>query len=243
LDQRSASLHSGRKCYSFPCQILTFLQRFRTHSLRHHRSHLYNKNIFLLIRFLGGLLGCAFNFVNLKINSQRKLFYANHQWYHKVVEVFAVAVLTTFIQFAVPLFWGCDAIPESAPESMTEAFSSFGCPEGQYNEMATLLFNSQHSTIVTFFSRGSDLAEAVGLHTMAIFFILYFGLAVITAGLAVPSGLFFPFLILGGCSGRFVGKVVWNTITHFYAWTSIDPGVYAMIGTAGFITGSTRMTM
>ena len=41
--------------------------------------------------------------------------------------------------------------------------------------------------------------------TLGIFFLCYFLLAVITAGMSVPSGLVIPMLIMGGAMGR-LGK-------------------------------------
>jgi chloride channel 7 len=74
---------------------------------------------------------------------------------------------------------------------------------------------------------------------VALYFVVYFSLAVVTSGLAVPGGLFLPFIIMGGCVGRYAGIV----LKVFFPHSSIDPGTYALVGTAALITGATRMTV
>ena len=59
-------------------------------------------------------------------------------------------------------------------------------------------------------------------------------------GVAVPSGLFVPGMLIGGGLGRCVGELV-----HVAggAGANADPGLYALVGAAGVLGGVTRMTM
>jgi chloride channel 7 len=76
--------------------------------------------------------------------------------------------------------------------------------------------------------------------------VIYFCLAVTTAGLSLASGLFIPNMIIGACIGRVIGEVVKlcfpvtgdpNTIP------GINPSIYAMIGAASMVAGSLRLVL
>merc|ERR1719163_2049454 len=74
----------------------------------------------------------------------------------------------------------------------------------------------------------------------------YFPLATWTAGSAVASGLVVPMLIIGGCLGRFVGLVMSDMFGEpkpgdYLEW--IDPGAMALLGSAAFFGGVSRLTM
>ena len=66
---------------------------------------------------------------------------------------------------------------------------------------------------------------------------LYFASAAFTYGIAVPSGLFIPCMMMGAGLGRFCGELL-HTL-H----ADVDPGVYALVGAAGMLGGVTRMTI
>ena len=76
--------------------------------------------------------------------------------------------------------------------------------------------------------------------SLVLFLVLYFFCAVFVYGLAVPSGLFVPGMLMGGALGRMVGEL-------FYLAGGVaanaDPGLYALVGAAGMLGGVTRMTM
>lgn len=69
----------------------------------------------------------------------------------------------------------------------------FYCPVGQYNEMASLFFNTQEKSIKELFH--NELPYS--LLALTLFFIVYYFLALITFGAAIPSGLFVPGLLIG----------------------------------------------
>ncbi len=57
----------------------------------------------------------------------------------------------------------------------------------------------------------------------------------------MASGLFIPTMLVGGGMGRFVGEVV--AIFFDRPNSPIDPSIYAMIGSAALMAGSTRLTI
>ncbi|KAF2833062.1 hypothetical protein CC86DRAFT_441730 [Ophiobolus disseminans] len=58
-------------------------------------------------------------------------------------------------------------------------------------------------------------------------------LTIITFGIKVPSGVIIPALDAGALFGRLVGQLV----------PSISPGIFAMVGSAAFLAGVSRMTI
>ena len=67
---------------------------------------------------------------------------------------------------------------------------------------------------------------------------MYFVAAAFIYGVAVPSGLFIPCMLIGGGYGRLIGVVV-----HTYISTEADAGIYALVGAAGMLGGVTHMTI
>uniref|UniRef100_A0A2P2MKW4 Chloride channel protein n=2 Tax=Rhizophora mucronata TaxID=61149 RepID=A0A2P2MKW4_RHIMU len=68
---------------------------------------------------------------------------------------------------------------------------------------------------------------------------MFYALAVITFGSAVPAGQFVPGIMIGSTYGRLVGMFV----VKFYAKLNIEEGTYALLGAASFLGGSMRMTV
>ena len=63
-----------------------------------------------------------------------------------------------------------------------------------------------------------------------------------TAGSHIASGLVVPMLLVGGGYGRFVGEAV-HWLGQTIGFTGVHPGTYALIGSASFMGGVSRMTM
>lgn len=57
-----------------------------------------------------------------------------------------------------------------------------------------------------------------------------------TFGIAVPSGLFLPIILMGSGYGRLLGIVMGS-------YTNIDQGLFAVLGAASLMAGSMRMTV
>jgi len=107
---------------------------------------------------------------------------------------------------------------------------------GEMNEMATLLLQPAETAVAQLFSRGS--AGYLSIPTLAFFVPLYFLSAAFTYGIAVPSGLFIPCMMMGAGLGRLCGELI-----RAMGNDAADPGVYALVGAAGMLGGVTRMTI
>lgn len=113
------------------------------------------------------------------------------------------------------------------------------------------------------------MPHAVTLEAMGVFLVLFFILAALTAGSAIPSGLLMPQMVIGGLLGRMlallamkiptgqVEGIVWakpyqvlfdegllpGDPSMVFGTGLLDPGIGALIGAAAFLGGSGRVTL
>jgi hypothetical protein len=82
----------------------------------------------------------------------------------------------------------------------------------------------------------------------------YFVGAAWAAGMEISSGMFVPMLLIGAVLGRLMGLIMvdqfgvvdgaaWWLPAADSEWKWIDPGVFAVVGAAGFMGGVTRLTI
>lgn len=122
------------------------------------------------------------------------------------------------------------------------ALTRHHCPEGEYNQLASILFNSNEHTINNLLNVGN--AELLNMMSVFIFFLFYTFGAAYTAGCGLSSGMFVPMIVIGAAYGRLVGLAV----RYMYGvdengTNSIDPGLYAVMGAAAFMAGVSRLTV
>lgn len=110
------------------------------------------------------------------------------------------------------------------------------CPEHQYNGMATLLHTGQEGLIKHLFARQATTASDPLV--LGVFLIVYFILASAIFGTAVPAGNFLTAMTIGGVFGRLIGVLLSSDLS-----SSIDPGMYSLLGAAAVLGGVTRMTL
>ncbi|PWA67488.1 Chloride channel ClC-plant [Artemisia annua] len=113
-------------------------------------------------------------------------------------------------------------------------FKQFNCPEGHYNDLATLLLTTNDDAVRNIFS--INTSTEYDTISLVIYFMLYCILGVITFGIAVPTGLFLPILLMGSAYGRMLGIAM-------QPYTKLDQGLYAVLGAASLMAGSMRMTV
>ena len=117
--------------------------------------------------------------------------------------------------------------------------AQYTCPDGFHNDMASLFFQPSEAVIKGIFHNPGDTQT----FALVIYYVCIFFLAVVTYGIAVPSGLFVPAILIGSCMGRLVGQLL-------HAIPEIDgadvfgtTGTYALIGATAMLGGVTRMTI
>ena len=183
--------------------------------------------IFAIMGVAGGICGGLFNFANEHLFRWR----IKRVFPHKCARI-AEGVLVTFIVSTVSFLCAligmgsCKDIPPIVNRTMPEAVHRFTCPEGQYNEWASLfltpletgikllLYMEENTNYHNFnASEHPDQYFAEGSHAfspllLAVFGTIFFALTCLTAGVSVPSSPFIPSLFAGAAYGRLIGQWV-----------------------------------
>lgn len=115
------------------------------------------------------------------------------------------------------------------------------CGPNEYNEMATLLYNTGHAALTLVFSKG--MYHMFSLGSIFLYTLIYFFLAVITNALAVPAGMVVPSLTIGGAFGRFFGVLINDLFKGPLGLPLVDPSIFAVVSGASFWCGSGRVTV
>ncbi|TPX36379.1 hypothetical protein SmJEL517_g01453 [Synchytrium microbalum] len=76
--------------------------------------------------------------------------------------------------------------------------------------------------------------------TLAMFALLYIALSLLVHGIALPTDLIVPNLIIGATAGRLLGMLT-NWFKLRLGQTLVDPGAYSLLGMAGFWSGTSRL--
>lgn len=161
---------------------------------------------------------------------------------HKLLLSLAVVLFTSTCQYGLPFLAKCTPCDSLLPESESSCptngrsgnFKQFNCPPGYYNDLATLLLTTNDDAVRNIFS--TNTPHEYQPFSLLIFFVLYCILGLITFGIAVPSGLFLPIILMGSAYGRLLG-------IFMGPHTKIDQGLFAVLGAASLMAGSMRMTV
>ncbi|XP_023637116.1 chloride channel protein CLC-d isoform X2 [Capsella rubella] len=200
-----------------------------------------------VIGVIGGLLGALFNQLTLYMTSWRRNSLHKKGNRVKIIEACIISCITSAISFGLPLLRKCSPCPEAVPESGIECprppgmygnYVNFYCKtDNEYNDLATIFFNTQDDAIRNLFS--AKTMREFSAQSLLTFLAMFYTLAVVTFGTAVPAGQFVPGIMIGSTYGRLVGMFV----VRFYKKLNIEEGTYALLGAASFLGGSMRMTV
>ncbi|KAF9607604.1 hypothetical protein IFM89_037532 [Coptis chinensis] len=200
-----------------------------------------------IIGIIGGLLGALFNQLTRYITYWRRKYLHKRGNRVKIIEICLISVITSVISFGLPLLRKCSPCPEAdansdigcpRPPGMYGNYVNFYCSkDGEYNDLATIFFNTQDDAIRNLFS--AKTFHEYSAQSLLTFLVMFYTLAVVTFGTAVPAGQFVPGIMIGSTYGRLVGMFVVN----FYKKLNIEEGTYALLGAASFLGGSMRMTV
>jgi len=200
-----------------------------------HLWQAWDLTIFLAIAVGGGLMGAAFNTLNLALTKYRLKYVTPKGSVAKILEALLVATGTTVVAFTASMTLGeCRKIENYVTNTTYSGMRVYFCEEGYFNDMATLMFNSQETTIKQLLHQSSAFSPV----TLFIFMVFFYVLSCWTYGVSVPSGLFVPSLLCGAAYGRLVA----NLLEHI-GYDFIYPGTYALVGAAAFLGGVVRMTI
>nr|XP_043632463.1 chloride channel protein CLC-a-like [Erigeron canadensis] len=203
------------------------------------RYHVVDLIPIIIIGIIGGVLGSLYNYLLQKILRLYNLVNAKGR-FAKILLSLTVALFTSACQYGLPFLVSCKPCDLSLVNSECPNtgrmgnFKQFNCPKGHYNDLATLLLTTNDDAVRNIFS----VNTSTQYHTtsLIIFFTVYCILGIVTFGIAVPTGLFLPILLMGSAYGRMLGIAM-------EPYTKIDQGLFAVLGAASLMAGSMRMTV
>ena len=212
----------------------------------------------IIIGALGGVLGGVFTLANVTINRWRIKHINTPR--KKLLEPVILAALFATVTLLLPLLDECREVMQSSIVDGTktktwsteqpDVLATFMCKDdSQYNPLASLTMsrNGNVGTIRRLFSRGTY--PEFSSSTLIAYFLMYFCFAIYSAGMSISSGLLVPMILIGATMGRLVGNVLVAItidnpdLTYLAKQEWIDPGVFALIGSAAFISGVSRLTV
>jgi len=134
--------------------------------------------------------------------------------------------------------WGHGTCERIAQQHRAERFGvQLGCPDGQYDELATLFLGSRREAIVRMGTRAAP-HEPFGNESLLIAAIATLVLMAITYGAAIPAGFFMPSWLIGASIGRLFGQVIKR-----YLGPSVYSGAYSLAGSAAVLCGVQRVSI
>ena len=215
---------------------------------------LWELPFFFFLGAFGGLAGALFCEINFRISKWRRS-HTQGRTFRRIAEVMCCVALTATAFFWLPIAikkctqkvanYRCTDLQNryvdpSRQYNCTDYvfYEDYGCNPGEYNELGTIMFQGSGRIIKALF-HNPPAADAAGFspHILVVYTIVCFVLAVVTYGVAVPSGLFVPCILIGSGFGRLMGELMhmWDPSTR--------PGVYALIGAASMLSGVCRITI
>lgn len=159
--------------------------------------------------------------------------------FYKVFLACAVSIFTSCLLFGLPWIASCQPCPTDITEpcptiGRSGNYKKFQCKPGYYNDLASLIFNTNDDAIRNLYSQSTN-NEFHG-SSVLIFFASCFFLSIVSYGIVVPAGLFVPVILVGASYGRYVGMLIGSS-------TGLNDGIFAVLGSASFLGGTMRMTV
>ncbi|CAM8979744.1 unnamed protein product [Rhodiola kirilowii] len=200
--------------------------------------HLSDVPPVLLLGVIGGLLGSLYNFLlNKLLRVYNYINEKNHAY--KIILACSISIFTSCLLFGLPFLASCQACPTDSTEfcptvGRSGNYKKFQCADGHYNDLASLIFNTNDDAIRNLFSKSNEYEFQKS--SVTIFFTACFFLSIISYGIVAPAGLFVPLMVTGASYGRFVGMLL---SSH----SDLNSGLFAVLGAASLLGGSMRITM
>eukprot|EP00937_MAST-01D_sp_MAST-1D-sp2_P001011 g1011.t1 len=178
---------------------------------------------------------------------------ARAHWRAHLKAVCALSLLTTSAAFWLPLLVpgvcapidapAAPVAPDAAPDVTTgPGLLRFGCAEGEHNELALFTFGSREDAIKQLLNGGRSTTHPATLSApaLAVVFIVFPVLMVLTFGAALPAGIFMPTIAAGASGGALLGD---GLVRAFGADALPSAGTFALIGAVSLLGGIQRSSV
>ncbi|MQL75825.1 hypothetical protein Taro_008216, partial [Colocasia esculenta] len=200
--------------------------------------HLADLPPVIILGVVGGVLGSLYNFLLHKVLRVYSLINKKGTAY-KLLLAGSLSIFTSCCLFGLPWLSSCRPCPVGAEEicpsiGRSGNFKKYQCAMGEYNDLASLFFNTNDDAIRNLFSSGTD--HEFQHFSIILFFVTSYVLGIISYGVVAPAGLFVPVILAGATYGRYVGMLTGSR-------SSLDHGLFAVLGSASLLSGSMRMTV
>ena len=170
--------------------------------------------------------------------------YINKNW-KKIAEAVFFAFLSASVFFGVVCARQNNCRVSTKELSEEDSQVRFRCKEGEFNPLATLLFNTEGGTIRTLLDFPNQLKKypddsTVPVGDISIYLCVWYGLTIITYGVWVPAGLFLPGILIG-CA---IGIVYMDVLVYGFDAKIQEIGgqSYIIIGATAMLAGYCRLT-
>ncbi|XP_020683589.1 putative chloride channel-like protein CLC-g [Dendrobium catenatum] len=192
----------------------------------------------IVLGVIGGILGSFYNFLLRKV--LRIYNHINEKGpAYKLFLAASVSIFTSCCLFGLPWLASCIPCPGGISEACPSIgrsgnFKKFQCAPDHYNDLASLFFNTNDDTIKNLYSAGTD--RVFNKYSILLFFVTSYFLGILSYGIVAPAGLFIPVILTGATYGRLIGMLMGSK-------SSLDHGLFAVLGSASLLGGSMRMTV
>lgn len=180
-----------------------------------------------VIGVAGGIFGAFFNIVAnqvAKVRATRK--------FYRLLEVMLLTIVSTTVPFCVSYFMSQSAkcvVPSSEADYNSLAVSQ--CSTGRINIVNSIMFDTRDIGLERLFTMSVNQLPA---HTSAVISATFFIGMILTYGVALPTGLFMPSVLIGVTFGRVAAY-------FYFMLTGVDVTyLFAIAGAAAFLCGIQR---
>lgn len=180
-----------------------------------------------VIGVAGGIFGAFFNIVAnqvAKVRATRK--------FYRLLEVMLLTIVSTTVPFCVSYFMSQSSkcvVPSSEADYNSLAVSQ--CSTGRINIVNSIMFDTRDIGLERLFTMSVNQLPA---HTSAVISATFFIGMIMTYGVALPTGLFMPSVLIGVTFGRVAAY-------FYFMLTGVDVTyLFAIAGAAAFLCGIQR---
>jgi len=150
--------------------------------------------------------------------------------------------LTTTFFFWIPyIFARCIARSSVEDKETKELLVTYTCPEGYYNPLATMFFNTEGGAIGTIISGQETKGLNVTAMEMFVYMSIWYLFTIVTYGVWIPAGLFLPGMIIG-CALGSLYEILKEDLMDEAGKRDGFNVVPVLIGSGAMMAGYTRLS-